>query len=236
MHRLGFEEKDLNELSVRIKNNRNLKIRSVFSHLAASDETEHDAFTREQIKKFGSMTDKIISHFSYPVLRHILNSAGIVRFPDAQFEMARLGIGLYGIASNENEQLQLQNVSTLKTIISQIKNIPVNETIGYSRKGIAVKDMQIATVPIGYADGLSRRLSNGNGKMFVGNKFAPIVGNVCMDMCMIDITGIRTSEGDEVIVFGEKYPILKIAEDVGTIPYEVFTNVSRRVKRVYYHE
>jgi len=236
MHRLGFEEKDLNELVVRIKNNKNLKIRSVFSHLAASDETEHDAFTREQIKKFSSMTDKITSRFDYPVLKHILNSAGIVRFPDAQFTMARLGIGLYGIGSSENEQLQLQNVSTLKTIISQIKTVTANETIGYSRKGIAKTDIQIATVPIGYADGLNRKLSNGNGKMIVCGKQAPIIGNVCMDMCMLDITGIPANEGDEVTVFGENYPITKVAEDMGTIPYEVFTNVSRRVKRVYYHE
>jgi alanine racemase len=236
MHRLGFEEKDLNELIVRIKNNKNLKIRSVFSHLAASDEAEHDAFTREQIKKFSAMTEKIVLRFDYPVLRHILNSAGIVRFPDAQFEMARLGIGLYGIGSSENEQMQLQNVSTLKTIISQIKTVPANETIGYSRKGLAKTDIQIATVPIGYADGLNRKLSNGNGKMIVCGKQAPIIGNVCMDMCMLDITGIPANEGDEVIVFGENYPITKVAEDMGTIPYEVFTNVSRRVKRVYYHE
>lgn len=236
MHRLGFEEKDLNELMVRIRNNKNLKIRSVFSHLAASDEAEHDAFTREQVKKFNGMTDRICSHFDYPILNHILNSAGIIRFPDAQFSMVRLGIGLYGIGTTENEQQQLQNVSTLKTIISQIKHIPANETIGYSRKGIAKTDMQIATVPIGYADGLSRKLSNGKGRMLVGGKFAPIVGNVCMDMCMIDITGIPASEGDEVIVFGENYPITKVAADMATIPYEVFTNVSRRVKRVYYHE
>ncbi|MEW6467448.1 MAG: bifunctional UDP-N-acetylmuramoyl-tripeptide:D-alanyl-D-alanine ligase/alanine racemase [Bacteroidota bacterium] len=236
MHRLGFEEKDLNELMVRIRNNKNLRIRSVFSHLAASDEGEHDAFTREQIKRFSSMTERICSHFDYTILRHILNSAGIVRFPDAQFNMVRLGIGLYGIGVNESEQQHLQNVSTLKTIISQIKNIPANETIGYSRKGVAKTDMQIATVPIGYADGLSRKLSNGKGKMLVAGRFAPVVGNVCMDMCMIDITGIPANEGDEVIVFGENYPITRVAADMDTIPYEVFTNVSRRVKRVYYHE
>ena len=182
------------------------------------------------------MTDKIAARFDYQILRHILNSAGIVRFPDAQFEMARLGIGLYGIGSSENEQMQLQNVSTLKTIISQIKTVPANETIGYSRRGIAKTDIQIATVPIGYADGLNRKLSNGNGKMIVCGKQAPIIGNVCMDMCMLDITGIPANEGDEVTVFGENYPIIKVAEDMGTIPYEVFTNVSRRVKRVYYHE
>jgi Alr-MurF fusion protein len=182
------------------------------------------------------MNEKIKSHFDYPVLKHILNSAGISRFPDAQFEMVRLGIGLYGIGANVAEQSQLQNVSTLKTSISQIKNIPAQETIGYSRKGVANRDMQIATVPIGYADGLSRKLSNGKGKMMVKGKPAPIIGNVCMDMCMIDITDIKANENDEVIVFGDTNPITEVAKDIGTIPYEVLTNVSRRVKRVYYQE
>lgn len=236
MHRLGFEEKDLNELIVRVKNNKHLHIRSVFSHLAASDEPEHDGFTRGQIRRFQEMSDTILSHFSYPILKHILNSAGIVRFPDAQFEMVRLGIGLYGIGANEAEQSQLRNVSTLKTTISQIKTIAANDTIGYSRKGVAAKDMRIATVPIGYADGLSRKLGNGKGHMMVKGLMAPVVGNVCMDMCMIDITGITASEGDEVIVFGEKPSIAETARRVDTIPYEVLTNVSRRVKRIYYQE
>jgi Alr-MurF fusion protein len=236
MHRLGFEPDDVNELIVRIKNNKQLTIRSIFSHLVATDETEHDEFTWQQIRKFTEMSDSIQSHLDYPALRHILNSAGISRFPDAQFNMVRLGIGLYGIGVNPSEQAQLQNVSTLKTSISQIKNIPANETIGYSRKGVAKRDMKIATVPIGYADGLSRKLSNGKGKMFIKGKAAPIVGNVCMDMCMIDITDINANENDEVIVFGEAYPITEVAKDIGTIPYEVLTNVSRRVKRVYYQE
>lgn len=236
MHRLGFEERELNELIVRIKNNKNIMIRSVFSHLAGSDEKEHDEFTRLQISRLTAMSQKIAEHFDHPILRHILNSAGIVRFPDAQLEMVRLGIGLYGIGANATEQAMLQNVSTLKTTISQIKNIPENETIGYSRKGVAKRNMQIATVPIGYADGLSRKLSNGRGKMVVHGKAAPIVGNVCMDMCMIDITDIPCSEGDEVIVFGDGYPITEVAKDLETIPYEVLTNVSRRVKRVYYQE
>ncbi|MDQ3046967.1 MAG: bifunctional UDP-N-acetylmuramoyl-tripeptide:D-alanyl-D-alanine ligase/alanine racemase [Bacteroidota bacterium] len=236
MRRLGFEEADINELIVKIKNNKNLRIRSVFSHLAASDEAEHDDFTWLQIKKFTAMSEDIKSHFDYPFLKHILNSAGISRFPDAQFEMVRLGIGLYGIGANAAEQALLQNVSTLKTSISQIKNIPANETIGYSRKGVATRDMQIATVPIGYADGLSRKLSNGKGKMMVKGQAAPIVGNVCMDMCMIDITDIKANENDEVIVFGDANSITEVAKDIGTIPYEVLTNVSRRVKRVYYQE
>jgi alanine racemase len=236
MHRLGFEEEDVNELIVRISNNKHLTIRSIFSHLAASDEKEHDEFTWQQIKKLNTMSEKIKSHFNYPILKHILNSAGISRFPDAQFDMVRLGIGLYGIGANAAEQAQLQNVSTLKTSISQIKNIPAHETVGYSRKGVASRDTRIATVPIGYADGLSRKLSNGAGKMIVKGKPAPIIGNVCMDMCMIDITDIPANENDEVIVFGDANSITEVAKDIGTIPYEVLTNVSRRVKRVYYQE
>jgi Alr-MurF fusion protein len=236
MHRLGFEEKDVNELAIRISNCKALKISSVFSHLSASDEAAHDGFTLSQIKQLGDMSEVICSQFNYPVLRHILNSAGIVRFPGAQFEMVRLGIGLYGIGVNEKEQQQLKNVSTLKTTISQIKTIPAGESIGYSRKFVAASDMQIATVPIGFADGLSRRLGNGKGKMIVHGMQASIVGNVCMDMCMLDITGIQCAEGDEVIVFGEQYTIDLLAKDMDTIPYEVFTGISRRVKRVYFYE
>jgi alanine racemase len=237
MHRLGFDEADVNELIVRIKNNKNLRIKSVFSHLVGSDDFQHTNFTWQQINRFNAMSNQFNTHFSYPILTHILNSAGITNFPDAQFDMVRLGIGLYGIGTNETEQHQLQNVSTLKTCISQIKNIPANETIGYNRKGIANRDVQIATVPIGYADGLSRKLSNGKGKMMVKGKVAPIIGNVCMDMCMIDITDINNvNENDEVIVFGEAYPITQVAKDVDTIPYEILTNVSRRVKRIYYQE
>ncbi len=236
MRRLGFEESDVNELIVRLQNSKELVVRSIFSHLAASDEEQHDDFTRRQVRSFTTMSDEIKKHFTYPIHRHILNSAGIFRFPDAQFDMVRLGIGLYGIAAGEEEQKNLKSVSTLKTTISQLKNVSKGESIGYSRKGIAEDTMRIATVPIGYADGLSRKLSNGNGKMFVNGKAAKIVGNVCMDMCMLDVTGINCAEGDEVIVFGPHHPITELAKDMGTISYEVLTNVSRRVKRVYYQE
>jgi alanine racemase len=236
MRRLGFEEKDLNELIVRLKNSRDLVVRSVFSHLAASDEKEHDDFTRKQISRFIAMSDEIRKHISTPFDRHILNSSGILRFPDAQFEMVRLGIGLYGIANGAEEQKHLREVSVLKTKISQIKTVAEGETVGYSRKGVAKRNSRIATVPIGYADGLSRRLSNGAGKMIINGTSAPIIGNVCMDMCMLDVTDIICEEGDEVIVFGRDQPIEVIAKDMGTIPYEVLTNVSRRVKRVYFQE
>jgi len=236
MHRLGFEMQDINELVVRIRNNKHLKVASVFSHLAASDEAVHDGFTNEQANAFSQMADIISGHFSYKIFRHILNSAGIIRFPEWQFDMVRLGIGLHGIAASPHEQKQLQFVATLKTTISQIKTVRANQTIGYSRKGIVNRDTLIATVAIGYADGLNRKLGNGTGSMLVHNKRCPIIGSVCMDMTMLDITDVAASEGDEVIVFGPGYSIIQMAKDLGTIPYEILTMVSQRVKRVYFHE
>lgn len=236
MHRLGFEEKEVPELIVRIKNNKFLQVKSVFSHLAASDEKEHDDFTRQQIASFTQMSEQFQKHFDYPILRHILNSSGIARFGAAQFEMVRLGIGMYGISSNEYEQMNLQNVSTLRTIVSQIKLVSPPDTVGYSRKGVLKGPTRIATVPIGYADGYNRKLGNGVGKMLINGQMAPTVGSICMDMCMLDVTNLNVNEGDEVIVFGDVYPITSIAKAMGTIPYEVLTNVSRRVKRVYYQE
>lgn len=236
MHRLGFEKEDLNELIIRIKNNKNIRIRSIFSHFVGSDEHSLDYYTHKQIKDFDTMSGQILSHFNYPILRHLANSAGITRFPEAQFDMVRLGIGLYGITSNEAEQRKIQNVSTLKTTISQIKNIKAGDTIGYNRRGVAEKDTRIATIPIGYADGLNRKLSNGIGNVMINGKSAPIIGNICMDMCMVNISDIQANEGDEVIVFGDNHPIYNIAEAAGTIPYEILTSVSRRVKRVYFQE
>ncbi|MEN9331877.1 MAG: hypothetical protein RLZZ94_967 [Bacteroidota bacterium] len=236
MHRLGFDENDINEMIIRIKNNKFIKVASVFSHLVASDELEHDQFTRDQIARFNKISMTLQSHFNYPILRHILNSSGILRFPEAQFEMVRLGIGLHGIAATANEQRQLQMVATLKTTISQLRTVAAGDTIGYSRRGVAQRDMLIATVGIGYADGLSRRLGNGVGKMLVNGQLAPIVGSICMDMTMLDVTGMDVREGMEVIVFGQENSILEIAQQLGTIPYEVLTGISERVKRVYYHE
>lgn len=236
MHRLGFIEEDLNELIIRLKNNKQIKIQSVFSHLAGSDESALDDFTRHQINLFQKMSAEIQAHFNYPILRHILNSAGISRFPEAQFEMVRLGIGLHGIGANEYDQSFLQHVSRLKTTVSQLKQVKKGDTVGYGRKGIADKDITIATVPIGYADGYNRKLSNGNGYMLINGEKAPIIGNVCMDMCMLNVTGINCKEGDEVIVFGEELPVTIIAEQLNTIPYEILTSISRRVKRIYYQE
>ncbi|HRH65230.1 MAG TPA: bifunctional UDP-N-acetylmuramoyl-tripeptide:D-alanyl-D-alanine ligase/alanine racemase [Bacteroidia bacterium] len=236
MRRLGFEESEINELVVRTRNNRNIRIESVFSHLAASDEAEHDGFTRIQLERFNRMSKSIQQEFEYPICRHILNSSGILRFSEAQFDMVRLGIGLYGFASTSNEQQQLQHVATLKTTISQIKSVPANETIGYSRKGKLTRDSLIATVAIGYADGINRRFGNGAGTMLVNGKRVPVVGSVCMDMCMLDITDVPAKEGDEVVVFGTDLPVTEMASILGTIPYEVLAGISQRVKRVYYQE
>lgn len=236
MHRLGFERNDINELIVRLKNKKNIIVKSVFSHFVGSEEHALDFYTHKQIKEFNELSGDIISHYSYPVLRHICNSSAISRFQEAQFDMVRLGIGLYGISSYDYEQNKLQQVGTLRSIISQIRNIKGNDTVGYNRKGVVKNDSRIATIPIGYADGLSRRLSNGKGKFYVNGHFAPIVGNVCMDMVMIDVTNIPCDEGEEVIIFGEKNPIANIAEAADTIPYEILTSISRRVKRIYYQE
>lgn len=236
MHRLGFEENELEELIAQLKQSPHLHVQSVFSHLAGSDEQVHDKFTQEQIEKFTHMSAVIKKQFDYQIMRHILNSAGIVRFADAQFEMVRLGIGLHGIGTTDAEKKMLEHVSTLKTTILQIKNVAAGETVGYSRKGVAQTDIRIATVAIGYADGLNRKLSNGIGKMLVNGKQASIIGNVCMDMCMLDVTQIDCKEGDEVIVFSKEYPIANIAKQTGTIAYEVLTSISQRVKRVYFHE
>jgi alanine racemase len=236
MHRLGFEEKDLPQLLQEIKDLPQLRIASVFSHLASADNAQLDGFTRQQIETFRRMNAQIKAACHYPVCGHILNSAGISRFPEAQFDMVRLGIGLYGIGVDAEEQQRLQNVSTLKTVISQIKHIPAGDAVGYNRNYIAVHDTTIGVIPIGYADGLNRKFGNGRGCVIVNGRPAPLIGNVCMDMCMIDLTGIEAMENDEVTVFGDLQPITRMAEVLDTIPYEVLTNISRRVKRVYFQE
>ena len=187
------------------------------------------------------MSKNITQYLGRQVLRHLLNSAGISRFPEAQFDMVRIGIGLYGFGADETEQAQLRNVSTLRTVVTQVKRIPAGDTIGYNRKGRAETEKLIAIVPVGYADGLDRRLGNGNGVLYLHGREAPIIGNVCMDLTMLDVTelsanGIEVREGDEVIVFGDGHPAGELALRAGTIPYEVLTGISARVKRIYYHE
>ena len=236
MHRLGFDLEDLPRLINTVKRNPKLRIASVFSHLAAAEDPAEDAFTRRQIALFGQMTDILCSAFDYKILRHILNSAGIIRFPEAQFDMVRLGIQLYGCSEIPEMTTQLHNVVTLKTVITQIKNIPAGESIGYNRSWRLQRDTQVAIIPIGYADGYPRELSNGCGKVIVQGQKVPIIGKVCMDMCMLDITGLRLHEGDEVIVYGEGNTVSEMAEAAKLISYELLTRISRRVPRVYVQE
>ena len=236
MNRLGFSERDINGMVVRIKNNSQLRLASVFSHLAASENQEEDEFSRNQITRFEKMSATILPHFDYPILRHICNSFGIIRFPDAQYEMVRLGIGLYGVAPESPIKGRLRNVSTLRTTISQIHELTLGDTIGYGRTEKVKSEMRSATLPIGYADGLNRKNGNRQGSVLINGHRAPIVGNVCMDMCMVDVTGVPCKEGDDAIIFGEDYSIEEFAKNSETIPYEVLTNVSARVKRVYFQE
>ncbi|MEM6964244.1 MAG: bifunctional UDP-N-acetylmuramoyl-tripeptide:D-alanyl-D-alanine ligase/alanine racemase [Bacteroidota bacterium] len=234
MHRLGFEEKDIDQLCVVLRKNPHLQVQSIFSHLAGSEATEHDNFTQQQIIRFQKMYAQICAAIDELPLRHILNSSGINRFSKHQMDMVRLGIGLYGIDGSLEIQDQLQKVHTLKATISQIKKIKANETIGYGRRGKAKKAMRIATISIGYADGLMRLAGNGKFSVLIQGKRASIVGNVCMDMCMVDISAIpEAGVGDEVIIFGNEPSVEELASTIGTIPYEIFTGISNRVKRVY---
>jgi alanine racemase len=204
--------------------------------LAASDEKKHDSFTHTQLQWFDQWSRALAQSLPYPILRHTVNSGGIARFPEAHLDMVRLGIGLYGIDPAMRIQKQLQQIGTLKTVISQLHNIGSHETVGYSRKGNVARASTIATVAIGYADGYNRRLGNGKGYMLVNGQKAPVIGNICMDMTMLDVTDIACKEGDSVIVFGPELPITELAEKMGTIPYEVLTSISQRVKREYFWE
>ncbi len=236
MRRLGFEENDIEKLCQFLVSTKNIKVVSVFSHLAASDAANFDAFTKQQAELFISAAHTIEDAIGYSFIKHIANSSAIYRHPQMQMDMIRLGIGLYGVDASPIIQHRLLPVTTLKTTISQIKNLKKGETIGYSRKGVAQEDTKTATVRIGYADGYPRILSNGKGKMLVNGNPAPVIGNVCMDMTMLDISGIDAKEGDEVIVFGEEPTVTNVAAWANTISYEILTNISQRVKRVYFEE
>ena len=236
MHRLGIEEDQLQIAGQFLHQHQNIKVVSVFSHLSGADESTHDDFSAAQAEAFVRMGKSLESILGYQPIRHLLNSPGILRLPNYQFEMVRLGIGLYGVDPTKEGKSNLRPVSTLKTVVSQIKQIKAGDTIGYGRKGKAQKDMTLATVAIGYADGYSRSFSQGKGKMMVRGKLAPVIGNVCMDMTMIDITGIEAHEDDEVIVFGPQLPIWEVAKWINTIPYELLSQTSERVKRVFVAE
>jgi alanine racemase len=239
MHRLGFLENDIPDVVARVLEQNTIQIKSVFSHLATADCPDMDDYTNMQLSVFDSCCDKLQSmlgeHHSF--MRHILNSTGILRFPEHQCDMVRLGIGLYGIKTlDDGTQDALRPVSSLHTIIISIKEWNAGTTIGYSRKGVLTRQSRIATIPVGYADGLNRHLGNGHSSVWINGHRCPIVGNICMDACMVDVTDVECTTGDAVEIFGEHIPAAELAEILGTIPYEVLTSVSTRVKRVYYRE
>ena len=234
MNRLGFPANELDELITILQSN-TFKVQSVFSHLVASENPDLDFFTRQQANHFSEMIDRLKSGLTYPFLRHLLNTSGISRHPSLQFDMVRMGIGLYGIDSAN--VLELKEVSTLKTSVAQIKHLMPGESVSYGRSGYVTRETWVATVRLGYADGYPRILGNGKGKMMVNGKLAPTIGHVCMDMTMLDITGILDiQEGDEVTVFGKDLPVSDVARWAETIPYEILTGISQRVKRVYFQE
>lgn len=234
MHRLGLAETDIEELIQILQANPAIQVKSIYSQLAAAGAQQHDAYTQAQVALFQQLAHYIEQHLGIQAIKHILNTVGILRFPTYQFDMVRLGIGLYGVGVDAETQRHLQVASTLKTTILQLKEIPQGATIGYGRKGIAQRPMKIATLAIGYADGFNRALGNGQGKVWIQGQLAPVVGDVCMDVTMVDVTDIKAQEGDEVVIFGKELPIAEVAAAAGTMAYELLTSVGERVQRIYY--
>jgi alanine racemase len=234
MHRLGFEDNTIDELIAALKGNSTVRVQSILSHLATSDDLQHFDFVNKQINLFEKLSSKLMSELNINPIRHILNTSGISNFPDAQFNMVRLGIGLYGVSNNPAEQKYLENVGTLKSIISQVRTIPAGDSVGYGRRFMAEQETKIATIPIGYADGISRLWGNEVGFVMIKNQKAKIVGSVCMDMLMVNVSHIDCKEGDSVIIFGESPTVIEMAEALKTIPYEIMTSISQRVKRVFF--
>ncbi len=233
MHRLGFYQEDIPLLINRLQQQKAVRVVSIFSHFAGSDEAQFDAFTHKQAQYFNTCATELQSAINYPIIKHICNSAGIERFPQYHFDMCRLGIGMYGLSFAD---VALRNVCTLKTTILSVKTVPANATIGYGRHTTINEPRQIAVIPIGYADGFDRRFSNYGGEVLVRGKRCPVVGNVCMDQAMIDVTGTDAQPGDFAIVFGDQLPIQELANTLQTIPYEILTSISRRVQHIYLYE
>ena len=237
MHRLGFEERDMPALLPLLKNNHHVIIMSAFSHLSASEDVNEDAFTTQQSKLFEACCAQLKDTLGYSFIMHLSNSAAIFRRPELQYNMVRLGIGLYGVDSSNEHQLSLQTVATLKTTIAQLRHVAAGETVGYNRRGKTTRDSIIAVIRIGYADGFRRSLGYGNSKVFIHGKEAPVIGTVAMDMTMIDVTDIpNVQEGDEVEIFGKNISVQQVAKWCDTIPYEILTSVNQRVKRIYVEE
>lgn len=241
MHRLGFYQEEIPALIERLQQQKAVRVASVFSHLAGSDEAQFDSFTHEQARYFQACATQLQSALNYPIIKHLCNTAGIERFPEYHYDMCRLGIGLYGMSflqttDSRHTTSSLRNVCTLKTTILSIKTVPANATIGYGRHTTLSEPRQIAVIPIGYADGFDRRFSNYAGEVLVRGKRCPVVGNVCMDQAMIDVTGTDAQPGDYAIIFGDQLPMQELAHKLNTIPYEVLTSISRRVQRSYFYE
>ena len=234
MHRLGFDPSEIEQLILVLKQQNQLKVRSVFSHLAGADDPTLDDFTKQQFSIFDDCSKRISAAFSHQIMKHLLNSAGTERFPEYQFDMVRLGIGHYGISALP--QMQLKQVCALKTIILQIKEVKAGETVGYNRRGIVADNKRIAILPVGYADGFDRKLGNGVGEVLIRGKRAKVIGNISMDLITVDVTGLEAQEGDAVEIFGENISISEVAGKLNTIPYEILTGISRRVKRIYFQE
>lgn len=236
MNRLGFAQEDLDALMSYLKTERKVRVQSIFTHLATADMPEEKAFALKQLASFDAAYELISSTLNIRPIKHALNSSGIFNFPDHQYDMVRLGIGMYGVSEEEFIQKQLKNVATFRTVISQIKTIEKGKSVSYGRRFIADKTTTIATIPVGYADGIRRAFGQGVGEMLVAGQRVPVVGTICMDMLMLDVSGVDCIEGDEVIIFGENPTINELAQKIDSIPYEILTSISSRVKRIYYRE
>jgi alanine racemase len=232
LNRLGFWHTDVPKILTSLKETNHIKVQSIFSHLAASEDIEEQEFTTNQINNFAYIVQQIYKHLDYEPMLHILNTSGVVNYAKAQFDMVRVGIGLYGFGNDEKETSQLKNTHNLTSIISQIHLVEPGETVGYNRAFVAKRPSKSATIPVGHADGISRKLGNKKGHVIINNQKAPIIGNVCMDMIMVDVTKIDCNEGDEVIIFNSQEMIKNIAEISETIVYETLTAISQRVKKM----
>ena len=232
LNRLGFSKNDISFISELLLNTDTVKVKSVLSHLAASEDLTEEKFTRAQVNSIRSISEELSEKLGYQPILHTVNTSGLINYPDAQFDMVRIGIGLYGFGNNAKENLELRPVAVLKTVISQIHTVQAGETVGYNRAFTSIEGTRTATLPIGHADGISRAYGNGIGWVTIRGKKAPIVGNVCMDMIMVDIGAIDCNEGDEVVVFGESPSAEELSSKINSIPYELLTAISQRVKRV----
>lgn len=234
LNRLGFWENDIDVIVSKLKETNSIKVASIFSHLAASEDEREKEFTISQINNFKILSASLINKIGYSPMLHICNTSGILNYPEAHFDMVRSGIGLYGFGNSTIENENLQPIATLKSIISQIHNIEKNESVGYNRAYISESFQKTATIPIGHADGISRAYGNGIGWVTIQGEKAPIIGNVCMDMIMVNITEIDCKEGDEVVIFGNLSTAENLSASIGSISYELITGISQRIKRVFY--